>query len=132
MAVCNTVLLRQLVISKKRFNSNSNKNKSNITRATTITVIILTSSFMITTLPSSLATAFYLTELYSSPSGTLLLYFFDCISFTYHACSSLILLISNRSFRNELYSILKITRTLGTKSQVTTNQTSAVFSLRKL
>lgn len=88
-------------ITNAQNQSNSNKQKS-----MNITVISLTSLFIIMTLFGTLASIYYDTLL-ESQTGLIILYVFDAIATSYHALNFILLFITNRKFKEEAIGLFK-------------------------
>jgi hypothetical protein len=86
--------------------SHANKQKS-----LNITVISLTTLFIGMTIFGTLASIYYDTLL-ESETGLIILYVFDAIATSYHALNFILLLITNRKFREEALALIKKNRTI--------------------
>jgi hypothetical protein len=73
------------------------------------TVIALTTLFILMTIPSTLGSIYY-SQLIQTDMGTFLLFLADCIDNSYHALNIVILVVTNRKFRQEAKIVLYGTR----------------------
>ena len=66
-----------------------------------ITVIAMSLTFIILTLPNAIAGGYFIGELFSTYNGRVILIFSGCFNFTFHGFNFVVLLISNKNFRKE-------------------------------
>lgn len=69
------------------------------------TLIVSTITFIILTLPTAIA-SFYFVDWIQTEEGNLLINLFDDLSFTYHGCNFFILTIMNRKFREMTWNMI--------------------------
>ena len=62
----------------------------------------MTSSFIILTLPTTVAGGYFLIDCLSSEGGKTVLFVCDSLAFSYHALNFFVLLIVNKQFTREL------------------------------
>lgn len=109
LAITNALLITQTLLfrdTKKLGLSASTSQSSSNKLGPTISVISITLSFIILTLPNAIAGGYYITELFKTSTGTLILFITDCLLFTYHSCNLVVLLIFNKMFRKEFKSMI--------------------------
>ncbi len=111
LAIFNTLLIILLQIKRRRSqgnissSTNQTSSKTNKQRSLNITVITLTTLFIVMTMFGTLASIYYDTLL-ESETGLIILYVFDAIATSYHALNFIFLLITNKRFREEALGIL--------------------------
>jgi hypothetical protein len=93
LGLMNGLLLYE-TLSRKRIL----KERVSVTRS----VLIMTFSFICFLLPSAIVSGYFLEFLFSSKSGTLVLYILDFITFGYHAFNFLVFSFTNKRFKAEL------------------------------
>ena len=72
-----------------------------------IDVLFELTTFILLTLPDNIMNAFFLPMLVSVDYGYHLLFFCDCLAFTFHGLHFIILIVSNKLFKKELKLMLK-------------------------
>ena len=98
MIVCNCLLIHELRNSKRKMKSpNLKKLKS-----TSVTVLIVNTLFIVLSAPAAIANAFYVPLLFESRTGIAILFFFDCLTFTFHSFNFVTLFFSNKQFSREV------------------------------
>ena len=104
--ICSNLLLAYDIIfmqtSIQVTEDSINKRKS-----LSITILIITTVFIVFTLPDNIMNAFFLPILFSVDYGYHLLFFCDCLAFTFHGLHFIILIVSNKLFKKELKLMLK-------------------------
>ena len=110
MFICNIILIYQLV-SERKFQKLKLRVKKAVKRKRiSISIMLLTTFFMISTLPIAYSGAFLQPELYSTKSGILAYHIFGSISFSYHSCNFVLLLTSNKQFRIEFKNLMQLNK----------------------
>jgi hypothetical protein len=71
-----------------------------------VTIILMTISFIAMTLPTALAGGYFFPRLIGTVEGRLVLVFCDCLSFSYHSLNFVVFLMFNKQFRLEWKNIL--------------------------
>ena len=66
-----------------------------------LTVITMSITFIVFTLPNAIAGGYFIDELFKSETGPIILYVTDCFAFSFHALNFVTLLILNNNFRKE-------------------------------
>ena len=89
------------------------------------TIMIVTITFIILTLPGALC-SYYFSDLINLQYGRVILTFFDCVTFSYHGLNSLILFMTNNIYRREIKKLLLCFKITGTTQVNKTNQNSLV------
>ena len=76
-------------------------------KSLSITILIITTVFIVLTLPDNIMNAFYMPFVESVDYGYHLLFFCDCLAFTFHGLHFIILIVSNKLFEKEFKIMLK-------------------------
>lgn len=108
LAISNFLLIVRLNLMKNSFINQDHGfglRKKNMN----LTVILMTSLFIVVTIPSTMSTLFY-PLLIQSDYGLGILYLFDSIANTYHCLNIVILLASNKKFFEETLKVFFIDR----------------------
>jgi hypothetical protein len=90
-------------------------------KSLSMTVLIITTFFIVSTFPINIVNAFFLPILLSQGYGYTLIFFIDSFMFSYHAFHFAILLISNKRFYAEFNLVFKIKRSNRVGIQATAN-----------
>jgi hypothetical protein len=100
MGISNFLLINSILFcreaSKRQGYRTTEKSKSIIK-----TVLIITTIFLIVTIPDNLLNAFFVPNLVDKNYGYVLIFFCDGLVFTYHGLSFLMLFFTNKRFANE-------------------------------
>ena len=118
------LLFKKNSISMTEENNNKKKSLSGM-------VLIITTVFIILTLPDNIMNAFFLQLTITENYGFFLLFFCDCLAFTYHGLHFAILIITNKVFKKELRSMLKLTifsNKVGNNSNIIQRQTHSTIA----
>jgi len=86
--------------SANQYNRNSSRRSK-----TNKTIIIVTITFILMTLPGAIC-SFYYSELLSIAYGSLIIFFFDCVTFSYHSLNFLFLFFTNNIYKKEFKKFL--------------------------
>jgi hypothetical protein len=90
-------------------------------KSLSMTVLMITTFFIILTFPDNIINAFFLPILLNQGYGYTLIFFIDSFIFSYHAFHFAILLISNKRFYEEFNLVFKIKRSNRVGIQATAN-----------
>jgi hypothetical protein len=95
-------------VRKSRLSISANNNSFALKRKfqMSLTVIILTFSFIIMTLPGAIVSGFFFAIFTFTDEGYFKLILFDSITFSYHAFNFFILLLSNKKFSEAFKSMV--------------------------
>ena len=91
-------------------NVNNNPNNNARRSRTNKTIITMTITFILMTLPGAIC-SFYYSELLSISYGRYIIFFFDCVTFSYHSLNFLFLYMTNNLYKNELNNFFKFNQT---------------------
>jgi hypothetical protein len=75
-------------------------------KTTGITVLCLTTIFLLMTLPQAFIRGFFLTSLSSYTSGISIIFATDAIASSFHGLSFFLLIFSNKKFSNEIKKVI--------------------------
>ena len=100
-------MISEVFLCKKEQNVKISKNSGDKRKAMSITVIAMTSCFLIMTLPYTLARGYFLTALSATPAGLSILFLCDSIAFTYHGINFVILYVTNKKFKEIVRNFFK-------------------------
>ena len=104
LLITNTLLIARITKTNRKLQYSHTINaRKNLTSKLVIT---MTFSFIILTLPASIAGSYFLNELLSSDIGTTILFLCDCLIFSYSAYNIIFLTIANKQFFNELLALM--------------------------
>ena len=109
LATSNFLLIVRLNLMKNSFINHQDHGFGLRKKNMNLTVILLTSLFIVVTIPSTINTLFY-PLLIQSDVGLGILYLFDSIANTYHCLNIVILLASNKKFFEETLKVFFIDR----------------------
>lgn len=111
---CLLVLVNSLLLIKSVFCNKmnqvgpmTNSAQKRHKRSMTLTLIVITFSFILFTLPSSIAGGYLYRQMISSENGLATLYLLNNISFSFHSFNFIVFLIFNKKFQNEFKKIIR-------------------------
>ena len=107
MIISNGFLTYNILIVRKK-NVNVSKDSESKRKSLCITVLVLTSIFVLLTLPDNIMNAFY--NAASIENGYEILFFLDSLAFTYHGLQFFILIITNQRFKSEFKLMLEFSK----------------------
>jgi hypothetical protein len=99
LSITNGLLIYRTCKTGTKTSTEQNKSKK---KMMTLFIIIMTLFFIILTLPSSIAGGYFLKVLLSTDAGYTVLFFCDCLAFSYHAFNIIVLYFANKQFKREL------------------------------
>jgi hypothetical protein len=101
MVVFNSLLVYK--ISKKNvFNMSSVTNNYRSKKSISVTVLLVTTFFIVCTAPDTIANGYFVSMLFETRLGTMILFYLDSILFTFHSLNFIVLLMSNKRFSQEV------------------------------
>ena len=101
------ILLITFLMKMNSRNVNNNPNNNARRSRTNKTIITMTITFILMTLPGAIC-SFYYSELTNLSYGSFTILFFDCVTFSYHCLNFWFLYFTNHVYKNELLKLLKI------------------------
>lgn len=108
MCILNTMLVYN--IKYKHHNLiHTTRESSDRKKSLSFTVLIITTVFIVLTLPNNILNAFFL-PLFDTEYGYNIFFLTDCLAFTYHGFNFLLLLITNKRFYAEFKEIMNTQR----------------------
>lgn len=79
----------------------SRKKFSERKKLISLSILVVTCSFVLTTTPSAIIMGFFVQDLYKTKTGKLIVWIFDALLFSYHSFKFEIILIFNYQFNKE-------------------------------
>jgi hypothetical protein len=76
-------------------------------RNTSVSIVTITFTFILCTLPNAIAGGYYISILFQSEIGTIILFITDCFAFTFHSFNFAVFFIMNKKFSSECRLFLK-------------------------
>jgi hypothetical protein len=107
MSVSN-ILLVYVILCKKQNSIDISEDSNSKRKSLSFSVLILTTMFIVLTLPDNILNAFFLPPLLENNYGYVVLFMMDNMAFTYHALHFAILLVTNKRFAKELKTLFKV------------------------
>ena len=101
MFIFNILLIRCIQSNDQNIHHTNEVSRHSKKKSLTYTVLILTTLFILLTLMDNILNTFFLAVILIQGYGYDLLFFADCLAFTYHGLHFLILLITNKKFSSE-------------------------------
>jgi hypothetical protein len=133
MSVSN-ILLVCVILFKKQNSIDISEDSNSKRKSLSFSVLVLTTMFIILTLPDNILNAFFLTPLFEENYGYVVLFMMDNIAFTYHALHFAILLVTNKRFAKELKKLFKVcvtsNKVVNNDNTDTSTNTRRLFSKR--
>ena len=117
--------LAYFVLKNKPSTITSTKKSPIKRQSASVTVLIITTLFILFTLPGNINDAFFIPILINYSYDAAINFFFDNLMFTYHALSFVILFVSNKRFLNEFKLCI---RSLFTEPKNNTSRTTLPLS----
>lgn len=100
MAVFNILLIYTTLRPNKQAMSSADVKAAKKKRNLTVSLLVVTSAFIVLTFPSTIAYGYFSDYLYTVPYGRFLLELFDYFSFFNHVCMFFFTFITHQKFRN--------------------------------
>ena len=130
MTTSNIFLVYDVILKKQTVTQPSNRafKKRSLSRM----ILITTTLFILLTLADNILNAFYLSFIVVQDYGYDLLFFCDCLTFSYHGLHFLILILTNKRFSNEFKLTFKLKRLNNKVGNIGGNVKNTVISKNKI